>query len=90
MTSKVIIKAVADSIGKTQKETKAFFDAAEVAVKTSVKSGEKVKAMDVTFSVKDVAARTGRNPKTGETLSIPATKKVATKLSKDFKETVKD
>ena len=46
--------------------------------------------MDVTFSVKDVAARTGRNPKTGETLSIPATKKVATKLSKDFKETVKD
>ena len=89
MTSKTLIKTVAESTGYTQKATKAFFDAAEVALKSTVATGEKVKVLDTTFSVKDVAAREGRNPATGESLSIPATKKVATKVSKDFKSVVK-
>jgi len=92
MTSKTLIKTVAESTGYTQKATKEFFDAAEIALKSTIATaavGEKVKVLDTTYSVKDVAARAGRNPSTGEALSIPATKKVATKISKDFKSVVK-
>ena len=39
-----------------------------------------------TFSVKDRKARTGRNPKTGEELSIPASKVPSFKAGKNLKE----
>jgi len=92
MTSKTFIKAVADATGKTQKDTKAFLDGVETVLKSTVASavvGEKVKVLDTTYTVKDVSAREGRNPATGESISIPATKKVALKVSKDFKDVVK-
>lgn len=38
--------------------------------------------------VKKTAARTGRNPATGETIKIPAKKKVAFRVSKDLKAAV--
>lgn len=38
---------------------------------------------------KDVAARTGRNPRTGETLDIPAHKAVTFTACKDLKEALK-
>lgn len=39
--------------------------------------------------VKQTAARKGRNPKTGETLDIPASRKVVVNLGKEFKESFK-
>ncbi len=41
------------------------------------------------FEVRDVAARTGRNPKTGEELQIEASKRVAFKASSALKATAK-
>lgn len=41
------------------------------------------------FRVKDVEARTGRNPQTGEEIQIAATKKLSFKASKVLKETIK-
>jgi DNA-binding protein HU-beta len=38
-----------------------------------------------TFKVKQTKARQGRNPKTGETIQIPAKKKVAFRASKELK-----
>ena len=38
-----------------------------------------------TWSTSERAAREGRNPKTGETIQIPAKKKVAFRASKDLK-----
>lgn len=43
----------------------------------------------VTFEGKDVAERKGRNPRTGESVVIPAHKAVTVKLSKRFKDTVR-
>lgn len=37
-----------------------------------------------TFAVKHRVARVGKNPKTGETLNIPASKKVSLKAGKDL------
>lgn len=42
-----------------------------------------------TFEVKDVAARTGRNPSTGEELQIEATKRVGFKAATALKASVK-
>lgn len=42
-----------------------------------------------TFEVKDVAARTGRNPQTGEELQIEATKRVGFKSASALKAAVK-
>ena len=41
-----------------------------------------------TFAVKDRAARTGRNPQTGEAIKIPARKKVGFTVAKSFKQHV--
>ena len=41
-----------------------------------------------TFAVKERAARTGRNPKTGETMPIPASKSVGFKVGKQLKDAV--
>ena len=40
------------------------------------------------IQVKDRAARTGRNPQTGEEIRIPASKKVAFRAAKSLKEAV--
>jgi len=41
-----------------------------------------------TFTVKEVKARTRRNPKTGAAVQAPGFKKVAFKMSKSFRETL--
>ena len=41
-----------------------------------------------TFTVRERAARTGKNPQTGEPLTIPASKNVAFKAGKNLKDAV--
>jgi DNA-binding protein HU-beta len=43
-----------------------------------------------TYQVVERAARDGRNPQTGETMKIPASKSVKFKVGKKLKESVKD
>ena len=51
--------------------------------------GNQVRISDFgTFEIRKRAARTGRNPKTGETIEIPASKAVGFKASKTLKEAV--
>ncbi|OIO34522.1 MAG: DNA-binding protein HU [bacterium (Candidatus Ratteibacteria) CG_4_10_14_3_um_filter_41_18] len=59
-------------------------------IRNSLKNGEKVVLAGLgTFSVKKRKARTGRNPRTGEQLSIPERKVAAFKAGKTLKEAVK-
>ena len=56
----------------------------------SLKSGEKVVLAGLgTFSVKMRKGRTGRNPRTGESLQIPERKVVRFKAGKTLKDVVK-
>lgn len=51
--------------------------------------GEQVRISDFgIFEIRERAARTGRNPKTGETIEIPASKAVGFKAAKALKEAV--
>lgn len=51
--------------------------------------GEQVRISDFgTFEIRERAARTGHNPKTGEAIEIPASKAVGFKAAKALKEAV--
>lgn len=60
------------------------------AITDAVSAGDKVTLMDLgTFSVAERAARAGRNPKTGETIAIPARKVAKFKPGKKLTDAVK-
>ena len=55
----------------------------------SLKKGEKVQLIGFgTFEIHERAARTGKNPRTGESVTIPASRTPVFKAGKDIKEKV--
>ncbi len=70
----------------TKKEAQEIVDTIWDTIKGSLKKQEDVAISGFgTFKVKQTKARMGRNPKTGETIQIPAKKKVAFRVSKELK-----
>jgi DNA-binding protein HU-beta len=70
----------------TKKEAQTAVEAVLDAIRGSLKKKEQVAISGFgTFKVKETKARQGRNPKTGETIQIPAKKKIAFKASKELK-----
>jgi DNA-binding protein HU-beta len=58
-------------------------------IATSLKKGEKIRLTGLgILQVRRRAARTGRNPQTGEPIKIKASKKIAFRPAKELKETV--
>ncbi len=75
MNKTKLVKAIADATGLTQKLATDVLDAFMESITTTLKAGDKVTLVGFgTFSVAERAARTGRNPKTGEELKIAASK----------------
>ena len=71
----------------TKKTVTALFELTFDQIKKSVKQEGKVSVPGFgTFTRKDRAAREGRNPQTGETIKIKASKTMAFKPSKDVKD----
>jgi DNA-binding protein HU-beta len=65
-----------------------FTDMRETIVKT-IKKGSKVRISGIgILQVKKRAARMGRNPATGESIKIKASKKVSLSVARDLKETL--
>ena len=82
-----LIKAIAEKVDCTNKEAAKMYDAFEATIKEALKAGEKVQIVGFgTFEVKNVAAKTGINPRTKETVSIAACKKPVMKFGKAFKD----
>lgn len=70
----------------TKKEAQEIVDTIWDTIKNSLKNQEDVAISGFgTFRVKQTKARMGRNPKTGETIQIPAKKKIAFRVSKELK-----
>ena len=88
------VKSVKNEYGEqvfdvTLKETDAYLKAIKDAVIDSLADGEEVSWPGfVRFSVGDQAARTSRNPRTGELIDVPAKKKVKVKALGDLKASV--
>ena len=89
MNKTELIAAAAQSAGLTKKDTERVINAAIDALTASLAQGDKVQISGFgTFEVKDREARVGRNPRTKETIDIPATKVPVFKASKALKDIV--
>jgi DNA-binding protein HU-beta len=84
-----LISAIADGSSLTKADAGRALDATIDAITTSLKDGEPVTLIGFgTFEVRDRAARAGRNPRSGETIQIKASKNPAFKAGKALKDAV--
>lgn len=86
-----IVDYVADATGLTKKQAAEAFDAVFDSITDVLVDGDRVQVPSFgSFSVSERAARQGRNPATGETIHIPASKNAKFKAGKDLKEALND
>lgn len=89
MTKTDLVNVVAEEAQLSKKQADAAVNAVVAAITDALKAGDKVQLIGFgTFEVKAVAEREGRNPKTGETIKIAASKKPAFSASKVLKDEV--
>jgi len=89
MTKVELINAIADQAGLTKKDADAALKATVNAITDALKNGEKVQLVGFgTFEVRERGERTGRNPRTKETIVIPASKAPAFKAGRALKDAV--
>ena len=89
MTKTDLISAVAAKAEISKKDADKAVSAVISAISDSLVAGEKVQLVGFgTFEVRDRAAREGKNPATGEKITIAATKVPAFKAGKALKEVV--
>lgn len=86
MKKKELISAVAEKTTLTKKATGEVIEAAIEVVTEALKNDDKVAIVGFgVLETVDVAARTGRNPQTGEDLEIPAHKRIKFRASEGLK-----
>lgn len=90
MASKAdIVDHIANSADMTKKQAGEAFDAAIEVISKSLKKGERVQIPGFgSFAVSKRAARKGRNPATGATITIKASKNVRFKAGKELKDSL--
>ena len=89
MNKTELIAAVAAKAGLTKKDAERVINATFETVAANLIKGEKVQVSGFgIFEVKAREARVGRNPRTKESIQIPATRLPAFKASKALKDAV--
>lgn len=89
MNKAELIDAVSGQTGLQKADAARAVDAVFDAVTAALKSGDSVSLLGFgTFVVKARAARAGRNPRTGETIEIAASKVPGFKAGKALKDAV--
>ncbi len=89
MNKNELISCMASSTGMTKTDSAKALDAFINSVTKSLKSGKEVRLVGFgTFGVSKRAATTGRNPRTGAAIKIPARKVAKFKPGKSLMETV--
>lgn len=82
-----VINAMAEQAGITKKEAAAAFDAFVGYISDSCQRGDRCAIPGLgSFSVSNRKAREGRNPRTKESITIPASKNVKFKAGKDLRD----
>ncbi|MCR8928860.1 HU family DNA-binding protein [Priestia megaterium] len=85
-----LIDAVSTKAELTKQDSKKAIDALFETISNTLAKEEKIQLLGFgTFEVRNRAERTGRNPQTGEEMTIPASKVPAFKPGKELKEAVK-
>jgi len=85
-----LVEKVNEVLGSTKAEAERVVDKVFDSISSELKSGGDVSIAGFgIFSVKNRAARDARNPRTGETVRVPATKVPKFRAAKALKELVK-
>ena len=89
MNKTELVAAMAEAAEISKKDAEKALKAFTDVVADELKKGEKVQLVGFgTFEVSERAAREGRNPKTGKTMTIEASKTPKFKASKALKDEV--
>ena len=89
MNKTELIAKIAENAGLSKKDSEKALSATLDAITDALKGGDKIQLVGFgIFEVKTRAARTGRNPKTNESIVIPAAKIPQFKAGKALKEAV--
>lgn len=89
MNKSDFVNAVADAAEISKTDAAKALDAVISVIEKTLKKGEQVTIVGFgTFTVRKRAARTGRNPRTGATIKIKASKVPAFKAGKALKDAI--
>lgn len=89
MNKTELIAAVAEKTDLSKKDADAAVSAVLGAITDALKAGDKIQLVGFgIFEVRNRAAKQGRNPRTGETMTVPASKVPAFKAGKALKDAV--
>ena len=89
MNKTELVAAIAEKTELTKKDAESALKAFTDVVAEELKKGEKIQLVGFgTFEVSERAAREGRNPKTGETMKIAASKAPKFKAGKALKDAI--
>ena len=87
MNKTELVAAIAEKTDLTKKDAELALTAVVESITEALEKGDKVQLIGFgSFEVKNRAARTGRKPSTGETITIPAKKSPSFKAGKGFKD----
>lgn len=90
MTKAELIDKISASAGLSKADASKALDSALNAIKASLKKGQKVTLVGFgTFSVVKRKSRKGRNPRTGDVITIPASKTPKFTAGKALKDAVR-
>lgn len=85
MTKTQLIDELSQALGQSKQETDRVLEAVLTTFKNALAKGEKLDLRGFgVFKVRESKARQARNPRTGETVAVPARKTPTFKPSKDF------
>lgn len=89
MNKSELVDAVADEAGLSKTDSARAVDAMTGSISKALQRGDSVSLVGFgTFQVKKRGARMGRNPRTGETIKIKASKMPSFKAGKGLKDAV--
>jgi len=90
MNKPELISSIANSSNLTKADSAKALNGLISAITESLQNDEPVSVVGFgTFEVRDRAARSGRNPRTGEAIQIQASKNPAFKAGKTLKDAIK-
>ena len=86
MNKKEFVAAIAENAGLTKKEAEAALKATFETIEKALVDGDKISVTGFgTFEIRERKARTGKNPRTGESVKIAACKAPAFRPSNKLK-----
>lgn len=90
MNKAELVAAIASKTKTSRSQAEAYLDVTLSIIQKTVSSGEEVKIVGFgSFCRTERKAKTGRNPKTGQTIKVPTTNVPRFKPGKEFKDQVK-